>query len=41
MVRHHDGQVAQRIATLAADSEIVTNIIVAAELRFGAIKRGA
>lgn len=40
-VRHHQGQVARRLATLGTDVEIVTSIIVAAELRFGAVKRGA
>ena len=40
-VRHHEGRVARHITMLGVDTEIVTSIIVAAELRFGAVKRNA
>ncbi len=40
LVRHPQGIVFQRIATVGADS-VCTSIIVACELRFGAVKRGS
>jgi tRNA(fMet)-specific endonuclease VapC len=40
LVRHRHGKVAQRIRELG-EAEIVTSIIVAAELRFGVEKRRA
>ena len=40
LVRHPQGQVFQRIASVEPDS-VCTNIIVACELRFGAAKRGS
>lgn len=40
LVRHPKGCVAQRIARIG-ESEFATSIIVAAELRFGAAKKGS
>ena len=40
LVRHPQGLVAKRIAT-AGEETVCTNIIVAAELRYGAVKSGS
>ena len=40
LVRHPQGKVAARIAAVG-ESEIATSIIVAAEMRFGAVKSGS
>ena len=40
LVRHPQGVVAQRIAS-EGEASVCTSIIVAAELRFGALKRGS
>lgn len=40
LVRHPQGQIAQQIARVG-DGAVCTSIIVAAELRFGAAKRGS
>ena len=40
LVRHPQGAVAERI-TSVGETEVATSIIVAAELRFGAAKRGS
>ena len=40
LVRYPQGQVAQRIAS-EGEASVCTSIIVAAELRFGALKRGS
>jgi tRNA(fMet)-specific endonuclease VapC len=40
LVRHPKGQVARRIAEIG-EEQICTSIIVAAELRYGAVKRAA
>lgn len=40
LVRHPQGQIFQRIATVG-ESSICTSIIVACELRFGAVKSGS
>eukprot|EP01034_Spumella_vulgaris_P008073 gene8073-10274_t len=40
LIRHPDGAVATRIADIGEDA-IVTSIVVAGELRFGAERRGS
>ena len=40
LVRHPQGRVAQRIQDVG-DAEVATSIIVAAELRYGATKKGS
>jgi tRNA(fMet)-specific endonuclease VapC len=40
LVRHPDGIIAQRIERVG-EQQICTSIIVAAELRYGAVKRGS
>src|SRR5580704_14742860 len=40
LVRNPHGQIASRIAQVGA-TQVCTSIIVAAELRFGAVKRGS
>jgi tRNA(fMet)-specific endonuclease VapC len=40
LVRHPQGKIFKRIATIGED-RVCTSIIVACELRFGAVKRGA
>lgn len=39
-VRHPQGRVAERISQ-AGEAQVCTSIIVAAELRFGAVKKGS
>lgn len=38
-IRHPGGLVASRLDTLGSDEEVCTSIVVAAELRYGAIKK--
>ncbi len=41
LIKHPNGQVAQKIKTLEDDSVCCTSIIVACELQYGALKKGS